>query len=161
VRCAEGLADILTNYLGVPVQVRTFVGHWMRLPQVDRTRLGSQFDTETGACRLGAGAVAGNRVWDRQSKFRLIIGPLSKADYARFLPGGSAALVVRDWVRQYVGLDFVWDLQLVHAGAEIVGIRLGASERLGLATWLGPVAGQRARDDLVFAPEERTRNVED
>ncbi len=163
VRCAEGLADILTNYLGLPVQVRSFVGHWMRLSKADRTRLGSRIDTDsdtdTGASRLGVGAVAGDRVWDRQSKFRLIIGPLSKADYARFLPGESAARVVRDWVRQYVGFDFVWDVQLVHAGAEIVGIRLGADQRLGLATWLGATAGHRSRDDLVFAPEERTTQV--
>jgi type VI secretion system protein ImpH len=150
-RSAEGLAEILSSYLAVPVRVEPFVGHWMRLRPEDCSRVGLRLN----ASRLGAGAVAGNLVWDRQSKFRLVIGPLSRSEYLRFLPGEPAARVIRDWVRQYVGFDFVWDVQLVHTGKQIDGMRLGGADRVGLTAWIGGAAGLSARSDLVYAPEER------
>lgn len=151
VRTAEGLADSLAQLLGVPVRLEMYVGHWLPLRTEDCTRLGFG----GAACRLGAGAVAGDAVWDRQSKFRLHIGPLSSAQYRRFLPGGAAVRAVRDWVRQYVGFDLVWDVRVALAADEVQGCRLGTGTPLGYAAWLGTPRARVARDDLVFGPEER------
>ena len=151
VRTAEGLADSLAQILGVPVWLETFVGHWLPLRPEDRTRLG----LGGAACQIGVGAVAGERVWDRQSKFRLHIGPVSAQEYRRFVPGGAAVRTVRDWVRQYVGFDLVWDVRVALAATDVDGCRLGADAPLGYAAWLGAPRARVARDDLVFAPEER------
>ena len=52
--------------------------------------------------------------WDRQYRFRIRLGPLSLGDYERFLPGSSALLALRDWVRQLRrALEWQWDVQLV------------------------------------------------
>ena len=128
-----------------------FVGHWLPLRREDRTRLGLG-DT---ACQIGLGAVAGERVWDRQSKFRLHVGPVSAEQYRRFVPGGAAIRTLRDWVRQYVGFDLVWDVRVALAATDVEGCRLGADMPLGYAAWLGSPREPVARDDLVFAPEER------
>ncbi|HTT13070.1 MAG TPA: type VI secretion system baseplate subunit TssG [Burkholderiaceae bacterium] len=151
VRTAEGLADSLAQILGVPVWLETFVGHWLPLRPEDRTRLGFG----GAACQIGVGAVAGERVWDRQSKFRLHIGPVSAEQYRRFVPGGTAVRALRDWVRQYVGFDLVWDIRVALAASDVQGCRLGADAPLGYAAWLGAPHDRVARDDLVFAPEER------
>ena len=55
------------------------------LPANSRLELGRTPVTGT----LGQSAVLGARVWDRQSKFRLVLGPLGFADYERLLPGGD------------------------------------------------------------------------
>ena len=58
------------------------------------------------AQRAGRSAVAGDTVWDRQYEFRITLGP---ADAARTTgascPAAARSGVLRDWVRQYVGLD--------------------------------------------------------
>jgi type VI secretion system protein ImpH len=151
VRTAEGLADTLAQLLGVPVRLETYVGHWLPLRPEDRTRLGFG----DAACRIGVGAVAGDAVWDRQSKFRVHIGPVPAQQYRRFLPGGTAVRALRDWVRQYVGFDFVWDVRVALAATDVQGCRLGTDTPLGYAAWLGAPRERVARDDLVFAPEER------
>ena len=81
-----------------------WVGHWMALPADERTRLGRGEAQRS----LGCGAVLGRRVWDRQHKFRFIIGPLTLARYREFLPGAArpraAALV-----QQLLGDELDWD----------------------------------------------------
>jgi type VI secretion system protein ImpH len=151
VRTAEGLADTLAQLLGVPVQLESYVGHWLRLRSEDRTRLG----LGAAASQIGIGAVAGEMVWDRQSKFRIHIGPVSAEQYSRFIPGGAAVRTLRDWVRQYVGFDLVWDVRVALAASDVQGCRLGAETPLGYSAWLGAPRVRAARNDLVFAPEER------
>ena len=48
---------------------------------------------------LGSGAVLGGRVWDRQHKFRIRLGPLTLEQYESFLPGGALLRKLVDWVR--------------------------------------------------------------
>ena len=80
------------------VKIEQFVGHWMRLPAGDRTRLGSG----TAGAQLGIGAVLGSRVWDRRRRFRVRFGPLTLAEYEAFLPGGKALPRLVALVRQYL-----------------------------------------------------------
>ncbi|MPY87891.1 MAG: type VI secretion system baseplate subunit TssG [Luteitalea sp.] len=80
VRHAEGLAAILQHFFRVPVRIEEHVGHWMRLGAGERTSLRREGAT------LGAGAVVGRAVWDRQHKFRIHLGPLTLAQYESFLP---------------------------------------------------------------------------
>jgi type VI secretion system protein ImpH len=167
VKNAEGLETLLREHLRVPVRVQSFVGHWMRLRPGDRTRLGLGHAAEPSA-QLGTSAVAGAKVWDRQHQFRLCVGPLGWAQYGRFLPGGSALPVLRDWVRQFAGLGRRWDLQLTLIADEVPRARLAgplapaghAAARLGLSTWLGGArrcGRTRDRDDLVLRPESAAR----
>ena len=86
VRNAEGLTHILQHFFRVPVQIEEFVGHWMTL---ERAR--AHLPRRREARRSGSGAVLGGRVWDRQHKFRIHLGPLTLRQYESFLPGGDAA----------------------------------------------------------------------
>jgi type VI secretion system protein ImpH len=151
VKHAEGLRDILANYLGLPIQIEPYIGHWMTIQTRDRSFLGDR----TPANQLGVGAVVGSAVWDRQYKFRIHVGPLSWGDYHRFLPGATGSIEIRDWVRQYTGFDLAWDLNVTLRAEEVRHARMGGSSRVGLTAWLGAGAVKTMRADLIYDPEAR------
>jgi type VI secretion system protein ImpH len=149
VRNSDGLAALLSGYFRIPVRIEQFVGHWLTLPVDDRTHLGT-----AATAALGRGAMLGARVWDRQHKFRLRLGPLDLAQYESFLPGGAAIDRIVAWVRQYCGFELDWDARLALAGNAVPKTRLGQYGRLGWTTWLGRKTARTAdADDLRLAPE--------
>ena len=68
--------------------------------------------------------------------------------YLSMLPGSDGEKHLADMVRMKVGLEYVWDAQLVLAEGEAPDIELGSSGRLGLTTWLAGDA--REKDDLIL-----------
>ena len=139
VRNAEGWPPLLSGLLGLPVEVEQFVGHWMTLREQDCTRLGR-------SAALGRSATLGRRVWDRQHKFRLRIGPLSLADYERLLPDSGSIEALVAAVRHYVGFEFDWDLRLLLQAAEVPRLRQ-SRQRLGYGCWLGRRHGDQVADE--------------
>jgi type VI secretion system protein ImpH len=127
----------------------------MSLPDDDLTLLGRH-----AACaQLGVGAVAGRRVWDRQHKIRVRLGPLTLAQYEDFLPKGSAHGKIVALLRQYLSLELDWDARLALKADEVPRVqlggstRLGGSIRLGWTTWLGQRPHQTPADELVLNME--------
>ncbi len=149
-RHAAGLRAILESYFRVPAAVTQFVGQWLPLPAAYRCRLGASPDS----ARIGLNTVVGERVWDRQQRFRLRFGPLRLADYVRFLPGGDSLRRVAAWVWNYAGLELEWELQLVLRADEVPSIRLGSGPgaRLGYTTWLRSGPAPDDADALVLGP---------
>lgn len=152
VRNVEGLKNILTGYFGIPVHIVQNVPVWLPVDILQQTRL----KTGRREARLGLSSTLGIAVRDIQHKFRIELGPMPLNLYNRFLPDGDLLVQLRDWVRQYVGIEFVWDLRLIldrsHAEPTIVGSR----QRLGLNTWLHAPASSAQHGDLnqlVFTPE--------
>lgn len=147
VRNAEGLAGILRSFFGVPATIEQFTGHWMLLGARERTYLGRD------GAHLGRGAVLGGRIWDRQHKFRVVLGPLTLTQYERFLPGGRPLQQLVDWVRFYLGFELDWDLQLRLTSAQVPPLRLGRTGRMGWTAWLGTRLGAGAAGDLCLHAE--------
>jgi type VI secretion system protein ImpH len=147
VRSADGLRSILAAYFQVPVRVREFIGHWLDLARSDQTTLAATH------ARLGQGAVLGRRVYDRQCRFRIELGPLSRALYESFLPTGELLPPLVDWVRSYVGFEYAWDLRLALVADEVPVVMLGESGRLGWTSWLGLRPQGTPADDLVLDAE--------
>ena len=72
VRNAEGLAAILEQFFRVPVRDRR-----VRRPLDGARRARAHASRSRERGRSGAGRVLGRRVWDRQHKFRVRLGPLT------------------------------------------------------------------------------------
>ncbi|MBX3623025.1 MAG: type VI secretion system baseplate subunit TssG [Rhizobacter sp.] len=150
-RNPESIAKTLRQYFAVPIRVEPYVGHWMPLRAEDRSRLG-----RPGARRsapLGVSAVAGAKVWDRQYKLRLHIGPLTLAQYRQFLPGQPSLVELRDWMRQLVGFEMLWDVRLVLQGREVPALAVGGQATLGRTTWLGRKTPHPDRGELRLHPQ--------
>ena len=149
VRNSEGLGHILQHFFRVPVQIEEFVGHWMHLAASERTYLGKEGAT------LGAGAVLGGEVWDRQHKFRIRLGPLTLDQYETFLPGGTALRKLVDWVRLYLCFELDWDVRLLLKHNEVPPMVLGRDGQLGWTTWLGRRSSHEDAGDLCLDAEAR------
>jgi type VI secretion system protein ImpH len=151
VRNADGLRAMLSHYFRLPVRVEEFVAWWMRLPDDDRTRLG----TGGTKAQLGRGAVLGASVWDAQSSIRLHIQSQTLRDYEDFLPGGASAKRLVALLRTYLGWDLRWDVRLSLAGKEIPPTELGRQGRLGWTSWLKGGPREQDAHDLLLDYEER------
>ena len=145
---AAGLEQMLADYFGVPVAVQQFVGAWYPLTRSSQSELGD----ETTASSLGLGAVAGDEIWDQQSRVRVRIGPVSREQYETFLPGGTAHEPLRAITRFYTNGQIDFEIQLVLARKDVPACRLDDATPLPLSwcTWLRTTPMTRDPDDTVF-----------
>lgn len=147
-RNPEGLARILSSYFDVPVRIREFVPQWIRLEPSLRMTL-------EGGSPLGSN-VLGGAIRDVQHRFRIEIGPLRLARYEEFLPGRRRARQLMHWVREYIGVELAWDVNLSLDPQDAAGLSLSARQPLGLASWLGHRAASRGpAADLTLDYEAR------
>jgi type VI secretion system protein ImpH len=154
VRNVEGLTHILQHFFRVPVRIEEFVGHWMPLSTRERTCL------STDNAVLGSGAVLGRRLWDRQHKFRIHLGPLTLQQYESFLPGSAALEKLVDWVRQYLCFELDWDVQLALTRTAVPRLKLGGRQRLGWTSWIGGRSEAAPAADLRIDAEAWVRGME-
>ncbi len=126
--------NILSDYFGVPARIKQFFGQWLDLDVSDYTRLG-----ETNS-KLGESAIAGTRIWEQQSKFRVQLGPIDFQKFQAFLPNGSASGPLHSIIRFVVGLEFDYDVQLIiekqNVPSTILTTRAMRKPLLGWTTFL-------------------------
>ena len=135
-RSAAVLESILSDYFSVPVQVDQFIGLWRPLTLTDQCCLdaGSMESTE-----LGWGAVAGDEIWDRSSRARVRIGPLTADVYREFLPEGPRYEPLRALTRFYAGNNTEFEVELILRREEVPRCELtddSGPAQLGWFTWM-------------------------
>ncbi len=143
---ASGLRALLEDYFGVSTEIIEFIGQWIDLPPEYCCRLGES--PETGC--LGTTAVVGSRIWECQSRFRIRMGAMHLADFERLLPIGDSFKRLRDWVRNYVGDELSWEVQLVLKAEDVPPTQLGSGSRLGWTSWLQSMKPTEDSEDLVL-----------
>ncbi|OJB14252.1 type VI secretion protein [Burkholderia ubonensis] len=151
-RNPEGLVQILRRHFGVAVRIVEHVPQWVAIDRAQRCALHATRPTQP----LG-GAVLGLAVRDAQSRFRIVLGPLSLDAYRRFLPGGAYARQLAQWVREYAGVEFDWDVQLELAHDAVPALALGAPHGIGRTAWLGRRLDPGPARDLVIRQAARHR----
>lgn len=129
---AAALQQMLSLYFRVPIKVTQFAGRWFKLPVEHQSRLGM------GNAQLGATALTGERVWQRDLRVGLLVGPLSLERYQRYLPGGSAARALKQLITLLTGVSLEYEVRLQLKASEVQAIQLGSSQgpRLGWETFL-------------------------
>ena len=142
-RSAANLQQLLKRYFGVPVAIQTNVGYWVEVAE-EKTQIGA-----IGGYMLGEGLLLGDKLYDVQSKFRIIVGPLTLPAYQSFFKEGRNTARMREWVRLFVADEYEWDIQPVLMQSEVPLMDLGGTTQLGLSTWLGKVA--RDAEDLIVS----------
>ena len=119
-RSALGLQTLLRDALGVrKLEVEQCVLRRVPIPEDQRTRLG------TANITLGVNTALGSEMPDLMGKFRIHIGPLSKAEFDSFLPGTPNYRKLASLIRLYIIDPLDFDLKLILAAGEAQPIRLG------------------------------------
>lgn len=140
VRHAEGLEKILRHDFGVPIKLEQHAGQWLQLDDQERAQL--RRSSSVRRLVLGRNVALGHKVWDRQYRVRLHIGPLSLAEYQRFLPGEPACIALGDWLRTTLGLGLSCEISLRLRESDIPPLQLGrGAGRVGRTAWLGQRRG--------------------
>ncbi len=148
-RSATQVQQLLRRYLGVPTHVEQFQGSWYLLPKEACTSLGQANGV------LGRNALAGERVWQRDLRVKLTLGPLDHAAFRRFLPGapGTTALTEVLTLLNGVSLEYEVNLSLKAEAVQGSALQSGRSPlagRLGWDTYLQTRPEQADRCDVRY-----------
>jgi len=141
---ADLIAGVLGACFGVAVRVEQFTGRWDVLAPGQRTLLAQ------GNCVLGAGATAGARLLRPELGIRIRLGPVSAAEFERFLPGQEGSRALAALLRRFA-IDVPYRaLQVVLRREAVHGAWLGGSARLGLDGFLCTRDALSDRDDMCY-----------
>jgi type VI secretion system protein ImpH len=153
-RSPAGLEGMLGDYFRLPITVVQFVGRWLTLGAADWTALPDRRRINGSYCALGENATLGDRVWDVQGCFRLVLGPLEYRDFLRFMPGSADYRMLLELTRLYIGQSLDFDVQLVLRRDHVPASQLAETEsytpHLGWNTWLPDPGRLRDADDALF-----------
>ena len=141
----ERLTRLVADLLGASVRLAEFVGEWLDIPARLQTRIG------TAHAHLGHSAVAGRRVFQRQSRAEIVVGPLGLGAYERLIDDRKLRARLARTVLFAVGREIDYDLRPVLRRGEVPPLALGVGgrpARLGLTAWL-PGRPDRDAADLV------------
>jgi type VI secretion system protein ImpH len=152
---ATTLAGLLRDYFRVPIEIDQFVGKWCRLEHDDLSHLG----VESVSSQLGAGAIAGDLVWNPQAGFRVRVGPLTWDRFNSFLPDGSAFQDLAALTRYFANQAMDFEVQVVLLAHEVPLCEVASdlqSPRLGLSSWLKTSEFPEDAADLILTVRSST-----
>lgn len=115
---AAMIARVLQQYFRVPVKLEQFVGRWFALGTASQTSLG------LGNAKLGHSALVGERVWQRDLRMRLTLGPMKHDRFTRFLPGGAGEKALRELLTLFTGVSLEYEVRLTLAADSVTSARL-------------------------------------
>ena len=152
-RSAAALEQVLADYFEVPVEIEQFVGAWRALDPSNQCRMegGVPYSDQ-----LGMGAIAGDEIWERQSRARIRLGPLSARQYLSFLPAGDAWEPFRAITTFFTGGEIEFEVQLVLKREDVPACELRADGEtaplLGWFSWIksGPAFGRDPGDTVLL-----------
>ncbi|WP_321813921.1 MULTISPECIES: type VI secretion system baseplate subunit TssG [unclassified Paraburkholderia] len=155
-RSLAGFDAMLRHHFDIDARSTPFVGGWRALPAASRTTVGHAGRNRT----LGAGAIVGTRVWDEHRGIRVTIGPLARAQYEAFLPGGDSHGAFQALADAWFGAELYVHVELRLAAGQLATAHLSraAPPRLGWTAWAG--AGDTAPARLTrLAPAAAVRSA--
>ncbi|MFA5985458.1 MAG: type VI secretion system baseplate subunit TssG [Methylococcaceae bacterium] len=144
---AQYMAAVLSEYFALPIAIEQFIGYWYQVPSSQQTIIGANNATLGGAALLGA------RVWQRNLRMRVVIGPLLRGDFESFLPGGLSSRSLEKMLTMFTNLCFEYEIQLVLAKQEVQGVTLtsaGSTGKLGWDTFLMTAEVDDDRADVCY-----------
>ena len=112
---ANALENVLSDYFGVGAKIEQFFGQWLKLEPQDCTYLGEKNNV------LGISAIAGTSVWSQQTKFRVVLGPLTFKQFQSLLPSGTAYKEAESLVRFMMGSELDFDIKLLLSSRQVPG----------------------------------------
>lgn len=143
---AEALQRVIGGYFRENVTVEQFVGHWYVVPGEQRSRLGSQNAT------LGGNALVGERVWQRNLRVRIHLGPLRHARYMGFLPKGELSAALEKILSLATGGQFEYEIRPILRAKDVQPASLGGNTgcRLGHDSFMLSRPETRDRADTSY-----------
>lgn len=123
------LRDAFPN---IDVEVEQCIRQWVSVPADQVNALGE------GNCAIGKDLTMGQRVRDRASTFRILLGPISLKDLQSFYPQGRNMVFLRELVDLFNTDCLDYEVVLRVKPWEIPPLEMAnPTARVGWSTWLG------------------------
>ena len=146
---SEGLSSILKAFFKVPVYIEEFIGEWLKIPAENQLCLGMNLS----GGQLGQNTTLGQYSWQRQFKFRLLIGAMDLAEYEKLLPDKSKLKLLSSIIKNYLGDELNWDIRLILKKQQRPATILGNYGQLGLSSWISNQKASSDAKDLLISAE--------
>jgi type VI secretion system protein ImpH len=142
----EALERALASYFRERVVVEQFVGRWYVIPHEQRSTLGGRNSV------LGSNVLAGERVWQRNLRVRIHIGPLSHQRYMAFLPKGDIAAALEKILSLATGGQFEYEIRPILRAADVrpTALSAGQGARLGYDSFMLTRPQKQDRSDTRY-----------
>jgi len=127
----QGLESMLYQLFNVPAKIEEFIGEWLSIGKEHQCQLRESHYAK----QLGINATLGKNSWQCQYKFKVLLGPMHYDDYLHFLPNQPKIKTVNTVIKNYVGLEFDWEITLLLIKSSIPCTTLGQSGLLGWTAW--------------------------
>jgi type VI secretion system protein ImpH len=140
---ASSLTSLLSDFLNTPVKIRQFEGEWLEIEETDRNRIGFK----RGNNCLGQSFSIGRRIFSRQHRFRIVIGPIGFDQFTLLQPGQKKFEELNMLVRMRSGITLKYDFAIKvdrptvpHAALGRERVRLGRTFFLLSRNKQGPIS---------------------
>ena len=102
--------------------------------------------------KLGYGAIVGDEIWDKQSRVRIQLGPLTLERYMEFLPGGDAYRHIRAISNFFAGKEYDVEIQLILLRQDVPVCELQdePGQQLGWTSWVKTAPFRRDPGDAIL-----------
>jgi type VI secretion system protein ImpH len=129
-RSADGLAWLLTQRLGLPVEVQQRTARWVQVQGIRGLGRGAA---------LGDNSLLGLRILDRCGSITITVGPVDRSAFTALRPGGALHTAAKATVQGFVQEPMAVIVEPVLAQPEAVPVSLGlVTAGLGHGLCLGP-----------------------
>jgi type VI secretion system protein ImpH len=104
---------------------------------------------------LGRNALSGERVWQRDLRVKVTLGPLTHKLFQRFLPGAPGATALRELLTLLSGVSLEYEINLVLRAEAVQSSALDSKRapfagRLGWDTYVQTLPQQQDRTDVRY-----------
>ncbi len=145
---AKAIEQIISDFFEVNAKTVQFYGQWLELDSESISMLGRKNSV------LGDNAILGSRVWNQQSKFRLILGSMSFESFQEFLPNRTGNAALESILKLMTGLDLDSDVNLKlnakNVPSCILTTRAKRKPMLGWTSWLKTKPFEEDDDQVVL-----------
>jgi type VI secretion system protein ImpH len=151
---AVSLERVVGYFARTRTVIEQFLPRQIRIDPEDQTQLGAANG------RLGVDAVCGSLVWDRQSAFRVHLGPMDYGHFDKLLPTGRLSGTIFSITRYASGVQYDCDLRLILRRTEVPPCVLGRQEGrplLGWSTWVSAPGFEHAEDPSIIVQSPAAR----
>jgi len=140
------LQRVLSDYFKSRIRVEQFLGKWYDVPASQMSQLGGN------NIQLGHTALAGVRVWQRDLRIRLWIGPLKRKQFRDFFPGKAHAKALEKMLGLLAGVTVEYEVRLILAKEEVRSVTLDEplGSHLGWDSFLATRDAQQDRSDTSY-----------
>jgi type VI secretion system protein ImpH len=137
VRSANGLRRALRRQFQMEFEIEEFVGNWEILPEEAKSRFGASGSN----MRLGYNTIVGNRTWQVQSTFRVVVHHPSASQYRALQPGSESLRLMQLVVSLYCPPELSFRLHIVIKGNAIEAGPLGGAVGGAMLGWNSVLGG--------------------